>query len=280
MKFKGKHLILFLIFVAFLFSCGGNADENGNKIEITWIGHSCFEIGFHECRILIDPFSPASFEKILPKKKYDIVFATHHAQDHHYFDGVEAATYLLASGYKSEFISEREDEERTLSGKTTKKTANNSFSFWTVGSFHDDQHGAVNGVNGIICLDFNGIKVVHLGDLGHVLEESHLEQIGAVDVLMIPVDGYFTIGIETARAIIRQLDPRIVFPMHYKTEKSKSTAPCNTEKELLDGFPGVKRIHRSRLEINMDMLRHHRQVIMLDFLDQRKNQQPRDQGLN
>jgi len=269
MKFNEIFLILSLIYIALLFSCGRNAGENENKIEIVWIGHSCFEIGFHECRVLIDPFSPESFDHILPKKKYDIVFATHKAQDHHYFDGVDAATYLLAGGDKNEFISERPDEERTISGKTTKKTATSSFSFWTVASFHDDQHGAVNGVNGIICLDFNGIKVVHLGDLGHVLGESDLEQIGAVDVLMIPVDGYFTIDMEIAKTIIRQLAPRIVFPMHYRTESSKTTRPIYTEEDIVVGFKNVKKLNQSHLVVEKGILDRERQIIILDYLKQK-----------
>lgn len=252
--------------MALPFSCGRNAGEADNKIEIVWIGHSCFEIGFHECRILIDPFSPESFDNILPRTKYDIVFATHKAQDHHYFDGVEADAYLLARGDRSEFISERQDEERNIAGKATKKTATSSFSFWTVPSFHDDQHGAVNGVNGIICLDFNRIKAVHLGDLGHVLEESQLEQIGTVDVLMIPVDGYFTINMETAKTIIRQLTPKIVFPMHYRTKGSKTAKPIYTEEDIVAGFENSKKLDQSHLTIESKILDHEQQIIILDYL--------------
>jgi L-ascorbate metabolism protein UlaG (beta-lactamase superfamily) len=264
MKFNKKHFLLSLICISLLFSCGGDTSRNDNKIDIVWVGHSCFEIGFHEYRILIDPFSPESFDNILPRTKYDIVFATHKAQDHDFFDGVEADAYLLASGDKDEFISKRRDEEQKITGMTVRKTATSQFSFWTVASFHDDQHGAVEGVNGIICLDFNGIKVVHLGDLGHALEESHLGQIGAVDVLMIPVDGYFTLDLDTAKAIIRQLAPKIVFPMHYRTESSKSIRPIYTEEDIIAGFHNAKRLNQSHLVIDREILDRSQQIIMLD----------------
>lgn len=269
MKFNKKHLTLSLICVALLFSCWGYAQENDDEIEIVWIGHSCFEIGFHECRILIDPFSPESYDHVLPSTKYDIVFATHKAQDHYYFDGVEADVYLLARGDKSEFVSERRNEERNITGKTTKKTATSSFSFWTVASYHDDQHGAVNGVNGIICFDFNGIKVVHLGDLGHVLEDSQLKQIGRVDVLMIPVDGYFTIDMDTAKTIIRQLTPKIVFPMHYRTKGSKTTRSVYTEDVIFAGFENIKKMDQSHLVVDRRMLDQAQQVIILDYSKQK-----------
>lgn len=266
MKLNKKHLVLSLILMGVLFSCRGNTHDHNEEIEIVWIGHSCFEVGFHECRILIDPFSPERFDHILPKTKYDIVFATHKAQDHYYFDGIKADTYLLACGDKNEFISERQDEERNIRGKTIQKTADSSFSYWTVTSFHDDQHGAVEGVNGIICLDFNGIKVVHLGDLGHVLEEIQLEQIGSVDVLMIPIDGYFTIDIDTAKTIIRQLAPKIVFPMHYRTERSRTTRPIYAEEDIVNGFKNVKKLERSHLVVDNEILDQEQQIIILDYL--------------
>ncbi|UCC41396.1 MAG: MBL fold metallo-hydrolase [Candidatus Aminicenantes bacterium] len=266
MKFNKKHLVLSLVLIGVLFSCQRGTHDHNEEIEIVWIGHSCFEVRFHECRILIDPFSPERFNHILPKTIYDIVFATHKALDHYYFDGIEADTYLLACGDRNEFISERQDEGWNIRGKTIQKTADSSFSYWTVASFHDDQQGAVDGVNGIICLDFNGIKVVHLGDLGHVLEENQLEQIGSVDVLMIPVDGYFTIDIDTAKTIIRQLAPKIVFPMHYRTERSKTTGPIYTEEDIVNGFKNVKKLEQAHLVVDNQNLDQEQQIIILDYL--------------
>jgi len=270
-KLHTRLVILFTGIGILFYSCYSEQEKADSDLVISWIGHSCYEIKYHDFRILLDPHTPEWFDYSRPKGRFDIVFATHKAADHFYFEGIEANEYLLSSGAKDEFIQQRHSKDVVIKDKTTRTKNNKSFSIWTVASFHDDQGGAAEGVNGVLCFDFGGIKVVHLGDLGHILEETHLNKIGTVDVLMIPVDGYYTIDIKTAKAIIQQLDPRIVLPMHYKTEKSSITAPIYTEKNLLEGFPSLKRIHHSHLDIDKDTLNHRQQVIILDYLDQGKS---------
>jgi L-ascorbate metabolism protein UlaG (beta-lactamase superfamily) len=256
--------------MAILFGAKLSAQKKTETLEITWIGHSCFEIEYSDLRILIDPFTPEWFDYVRPQGKYDYVFSSHRAKDHYYFDGIHADFYLLASGDKGNFFQKIHSRKQQLEGKTAIKIEPGTFTFWTVPSYHDDQKGAVEGVNGIICCDFDGIKVVHLGDLGHVLEEDHIKKIGAVDVLMIPVDGYFTIDIDTAKKIIDQLDPKIVFPMHYKTERSKLTQPIYTEKDIVKGFKNVKRLHQSRLVIDENILNQRQTIILLEYLEKKE----------
>ena len=253
------------IFASILF-----AQDKKNSLEITWIGHSCFEIKYLNHRILIDPFTPEWFDYARPQGKYDFVFASHKAKDHYFFEGIEADFYLLASGDREMFFQKSRSGNQLLEGRIAKNYGKGTFTFWTVPSYHDDQKGALEGVNGILCFDFDGIKVVHLGDLGHVLEEDHIKKIGAVDVLMIPIDGYFTINIDTAKKIINQLDPKIVFPMHYKTERSKQTQPIYTEKDILDGFSNIKRLHRSRLVIDENILNQKRTIILWEYLEKKE----------
>ena len=240
--------------------------DKTNSIEITWIGHSCFETKYLDQRILIDPFTPEWFDYARPQGKYDYVFASHKAKDHYYFKGIHADFYLLASGDKGMFFQKSHSGKQQLEGKTVKKIDSGTFTFWTVPSYHDDQKGSVEGVNGILCFDFDGIKVVHLGDLGHVLEEDRIKKIGAVDVLMIPIDGYFTLDIDTAKKIINQLDPKIVFPMHYKTERSKQTQPIYTEKDILDGFANIQKFRQSQLVIDKNALNQKQRIILLEYL--------------
>jgi L-ascorbate metabolism protein UlaG (beta-lactamase superfamily) len=242
------------------------AQNKTNGLEITWIGHSCFEIQYFDQRILIDPFTPELFDYARPEGKYTFVFASHKAKDHYYFDGIDADLYLLASGEKNVLFTEDCSGKQQLEGKTVKNIGRGSFTFWTVPSYHDDQKGAAEGVNGILCFDFDGIKVVHLGDLGHILDEDHLKKIGSVDVLMIPIDGYFTIDINTAKKIIEQLDPKIVFPMHYKTDRSKQTQPIYTAKDIISGFKKAKKLHQSRLIIDNKILNQRQQIILLEYL--------------
>lgn len=249
------------IFITNLFS-----QNKTNDLEITWIGHSCFEIRYFDQRILIDPFTPEWFDYERPQSKYDFVFASHKAKDHSFFVGIDADLYLLASGDKEVFFQEDRSRKRLFEAKKDINIGRGSFVFWTVPTYHDNQKGAAEGSNGILCFDFGGIKMVHLGDIGHVLEEDHLNKIGPVDVLMIPIDGYFTIGIETAKKIIGQLDPKIVFPMHYKTEKSKQAQPIYTEKDIIEGFKNVKKLHQSRLAIDENILNQKQQIILLEYL--------------
>lgn len=89
-----------------------------------------------------------------------------------------------------------------------------------VATFHDSRQGAERGPNTAWAIDFGTARVVHLGDLGHLLTPDQVATIGRVDVLLIPVGGYFTIGPEEARQVVAQLRPRVVIPMHYRTEQT------------------------------------------------------------
>jgi L-ascorbate metabolism protein UlaG (beta-lactamase superfamily) len=84
---------------------------------------------------------------------------------------------------------------------------------------HDETGGTQRGKNTISVIDDGDIRLVHLGDLGHLLDQATVKKIGAVDVLLIPVGGYFTIDYQAAAATVETLAPRIVMPMHYKTPK-------------------------------------------------------------
>jgi L-ascorbate metabolism protein UlaG (beta-lactamase superfamily) len=87
-----------------------------------------------------------------------------------------------------------------------------------VASFHDNKKGEVRGKNTIYVIEMDGITLCHLGDLGHPLDSHLIEEIGDIGVLFLPVGEVSTITIDTATEIIRQLEPPVVIPMHYKTE--------------------------------------------------------------
>lgn len=248
------------------------AQEKKEEVIIIYYGRSCFEICFAGKRIVIDPFDPDFFDYSAQKNKYslprgkiDYAFASHIANDHNYFEGINTEQACLASGDKNEFILHKKRKTMRISGKTTRKFDGESFMFWTVPSYHDDQKGAIDGANGIICLDFNGLKVVHLGDLGHVLEQNHIDAIGNVDVLMIPVDERYTIDAETAKKIVGQLNPRIVIPMHYKTDNLKKKLPFSDEKNFINKFKNVRRHDKSFISINKKDLKDDLQIIVLKY---------------
>jgi L-ascorbate metabolism protein UlaG (beta-lactamase superfamily) len=244
----------------------------GNEISIQYHGRSCFQLTFGETKIVIDPFDPEFFEYSSPEVPYrlpngqiDYAFSSHSARDHDYFQGINADRTYLARGDRNELILTREGKSARVSGKTTEKLDGRSFTFWTVPSFHDDQRGAVDGVNGILCLDFDGLKVVHLGDLGHVLERAQIDAIGNVDVLMIPVDGRYTLGAETAKEIVEQLGPKHVIPMHYKTDNLKQDLPFSDEKSFVEQFPNVEIHDKRSLSINRAALASELKIVVLEY---------------
>ena len=179
--------------------------------KIYWAGQSCFQISVsnskdHSADIVIDPYD----EKIgmkLPNLSADIVLVTH---DHHDNNNVKA---VKSTGQGGEpFIidgpGEYEVKEVFIRG---------------IPSFHDDKNGKERGQNTIYVIEAEDLRFCHLGDLGQKeLTDEQLEKIDAVDVLMIPVGGEYTIDSQTAQKIIGQIDPKIVIPMHYELPKSNS----------------------------------------------------------
>lgn len=84
-------------------------------------------------------------------------------------------------------------------------------------SFHDEIDGKKRGNNIIFKFELGNIKLCHLGDLGHSLDEKTVKQIQPVDILFIPVGGVFTLEPQHCWKVIQDLDPKLVIPMHYKT---------------------------------------------------------------
>ena len=110
-----------------------------------------------------------------------------------------------------------------------------------VPTYHDPVQGSARGKNTVTVVEAEDLRVAHLGDLGHVLVPEQTRAIGALDVVMIPVGGHFTIGPTEADQVIAQLRPRVVIPMHYKTEFNASW-PIGTLDDFLRGKAGVRRV--------------------------------------
>ena len=158
-------------------------------MKITWYGHSCFMLESAEGSAVFDPYSDGSVPGWqLPQLTADAVLCSHGHADH---GGAEKVT---------------------LSGREP------AFAVESVASFHDDAGGAQRGSNTIHIVAAEGLRVAHLGDLGHALDERQLGQLRGVDVLLIPVGGCYTIDAKQADAVARAVDARITVPMHYRGE--------------------------------------------------------------
>ena len=86
-----------------------------------------------------------------------------------------------------------------------------------ISSYHDAENGARLGKNTIFIIEIDDVTICHLGDLGHPLSAKQVEEIGNVDVLLVPVGGLNTLGASQAAGLVRAVEPKIVIPMHFKT---------------------------------------------------------------
>ena len=165
-------------------------------MTITWLGHSCFRIEAKEGSVLTDPFDKEIGLRP-PKIKDDIVLVTHQHHDHNNIGDANPEAFIIQNP------GEYEKQGIAIRG---------------IQSYHDDKEGAERGLNTIYVLKAEEMTIAHLGDLGHKLTDSQVEEIGDVDVLMIPVGGNYTIDGKMAVEVISQIEPKIIIPMHYKID--------------------------------------------------------------
>ena len=201
------------------------ASEAG--VRITWCGQSCFILESGDFRAVLDPIPPTLGYPPL-QVTADLVTVTHEHGDHNHVAAVGGQPVVLrgltGGGSGWAIIDQQVGPVRVR----------------TVPSYHDDAQGAKRGRNAIFILEWNGLRLVHLGDLGHLLDEATVRAIGRADVLFIPVGGYFTIDAAQATAVVEQLKPAVVIPMHYRTPAVGNRLPIATAEDFLAGKAGVK----------------------------------------
>lgn len=176
-------------------------------MTITYHGHSTFKIKGRTGTVVTDPFDDY-IGLVLPKMSADIVTVSHDHKDHN------AIKTLTGTTRRNNPFIVTEPGEYEVGGT----------SVFGVQTYHDANEGIERGQNIVFTTLMDGIRVCHLGDLGHELTPKQLEEIGEVDVLLCPVGGVFTIDPELAVKTIRAIEPGIVIPMHYKTEKHNKEA--------------------------------------------------------
>ena len=173
---------------------------------IQHIGHAEFlitlESGF---RIVTDPFD-ASVGYPIPSLESDGVLVSHHHHDHDAVDQIGGNPQVIDYAGLHTFAPDV---------KVTGILAD-----------HDDVGGSKRGKTLLFLLEAEGLRVAHLGDLGCLLDADQLEALGQVDILMVPVGGFYTIDAETAFQVVEQLDPRVIIPMHYRTEYNAEWPIC------------------------------------------------------
>jgi len=169
-------------------------------ITIEYFGHSSFGISNKDgMQIVTDPYDPM-LGYTFPTISTNLLTVSHDHFDHNNVAAVKSYDELINA--------------------TTGSFKKDGIKVKGIFSYHDGSEGADRGTNTIYTYEINNIKVCHLGDLGHMLSQEQIDSIGKVDVLMIPVGGFFTIESEEVISVINSLNPKVVIPMHYVTETS------------------------------------------------------------
>ena len=210
-------------------------------MDINWLGHSCFRIRGNQTTVITDPYSPG-LGYSLGKPNARIVTVSHQHPGHSYIQGISGEPRLVTGPGEYEI---------------------GSVLIIGIATFHDGEKGSNRGKNTVYLMEVGEISVCHLGDLGHMLTAEQMEELGNVDILLIPVGGVSTINAPIAAEIVRQLEPKVVIPMHYQTEV------LNRELEPVERFLkeiGVEQVTpQPKLSLTRSSLPASTQVFLLNY---------------
>jgi len=200
-------------------------------MKIEWLGHASFMITSDTgIKIITDPYEPDERLKYGEiKESADIVTVSHEHGDH---------SNIGAVGGNPEAI------------RGTAKVK--GIEFRGISTYHDNAKGQQRGKNTIFCFEVDGVRVCHLGDLGHQLNDKQMAELGSVDILLIPVGGNYTIDAKVAGQLCERLKPKVIIPMHFKNDKC--TFPIAGVDEFLQGKEGVSRLDASEVEFKQGEL--------------------------
>ncbi len=214
-------------------------------MKIKWYGHAAFLITSDKgVKIVTDPYEPGAFGGQLSYGKIsdpvNIVLVSHdHADHNHAGDLPGSPEVIKGSGSRS-------SKEINIKG---------------VATFHDPSKGSERGDNTVFTMNVDGIQVCHLGDLGHVLGQKELAEIGPVDILLSPVGGLYTIDPKEAAQNAELMKPKVLIPMHFKTEKCGF--PIAPVEDFLKGKVRVKKPGTSEAAFEKDTLPRQMEIVVL-----------------
>ncbi|GAH10696.1 unnamed protein product [marine sediment metagenome] len=209
-------------------------------MKIKWLGHASFMITSDSgMKIITDPYVTGgglTYGEI--KESADIITVSHEHGDHSNVSAVRGSPEVVRGTAKVKGIE-----------------------FKGIPTYHDDAEGKVRGNNTILCFEVDGIRVCHLGDLGHPLSDKQTAELGSVDILLIPVGGFYTIDAKVAGQLCDRLKPKVIIPMHFKN--NKCTFPIAGVDEFLQGKEGVSRLDAGEVEFKQRELPTTTKIIVL-----------------
>ena len=208
-------------------------------MEITWYGRACFRLKGREATVITDP-CPPSTGFVAGKHDVDLLTISHAHPDHAYTRSITAGLTLTRPG-------EYEYRDLLVTG---------------VRAFHDGERGQQRGENMIFAVEIDGVHVCHLGDLGHLLSEEQLAELGPIDVLLVPVGGETTITPAEAAEVAAQVSPKIVIPMHFALDGA--SADLLGPERFLHELAVSEPIRQPKAVVHASSLPDESQVVLLE----------------
>jgi L-ascorbate metabolism protein UlaG (beta-lactamase superfamily) len=221
---------------------------------LTWYGQSCFLLeSATGTRILMDPI-PTNIGYLPPADLHaNAVTISHEHPDHNNVGLLQGKPRILRGLTADKKGWVKVDEKIK------------DISVRSVGVYHDTKRGAELGLNTVFIFETGGVRIAHLGDLGHALTDEQISAIGSVDVVLVPVGGTWTIDAQEATHVVDQIRPRlVVIPTHYKTDvvTIKELAPVDA---FLAGRPNVRREKTNRVAITGLRYKPSAEVVVLNY---------------
>ncbi|MCJ7813255.1 MBL fold metallo-hydrolase [bacterium] len=246
---KKALMSLSMVFMIFAF---GVTPMRAGEVSFSWYGQACFLIVTSQgTQILADPVAMGAYsvpKEIMP----DIVTISHEHGDHNAVGSVSGNPTVIR-GLTSEAKAYTEIDQQVKDVR-----------IYTVPTYHDKEQGSQRGLNAVFVFEFDSIRVAHLGDLGHLLTEEQIKEIGKIDVLLIPVGGVATIDSDEANQVIAQLKPKmVVFPMHFRTDVI--TFMPSTAEDFVAGKDHVKRINGNRYVLDLNRPPETMEYVILNY---------------
>lgn len=211
-------------------------------MQIKYLGHASFFIKTKDARVVTDPFDPKMVGLKFPKTEADVVTISHHHGDHDKKEVVSGDPLVL--DWPGEY-------------------EKNGVRFFGFKSFHDEKQGAERGENILFKFESENISILHCGDMGVVPDQQLLDEIGDVDILMVPVGGFYTIGPDDAIEVVKKIEPSIVIPMHYNDKglDQKTFAKLSTLNDFLKKFGVEKHELVDQLTIKKENLSEEMKIV-------------------
>lgn len=217
-------------------------------MKIKWYGQSCFCLSAENgAKVITDPYSQ-KFGKLagfkMPEIDANIVTVSHDHGDHNDISAV-----------KGDFVQIKDPGVFSHKGIDIKG----------VQTFHDDASGAKRGKNIVYKFKIDGLNVCHCGDLGHLLSAAQIKKIGKVDILLLPVGGRATIGAHAATEVLKQLDPTVVIPMHYRTKSMRILGFVFGKVDTFITVSGKSAKYHTELDVNLANIKDFPGITVLQY---------------